>query len=244
MHLPIGSGLVTTALLLGITHGLEPDHVAGITALTQDAADPRRSAVVGGLFGLGHALFVVVWIAGAYLVFDTTSFPPAYEQVGLLLVGVVLALLSLSLGLSGLRRLVHRHEHEHDGDRHAHFHVHLPVGDLPDHEHRHTLREYVTVGIVGALFTLSPPVSMIAFVSLTLAERSSPLLVGIVAVYTAAIVATLGVVGGSSGTIVRVIQARGERVHAAFQVVVSVLVLAVAVHLFVEAAPVLSGLGV
>lgn len=241
MHVPIGGGIVATAVLLGITHGLEPDHVAGITTLTQDADDPKLSALVGGLFGAGHAVLVLAWIAIAYLLFDRTSFPPMYEQLGLLLAGTVLAVLSLSIGLSGVRRLIHRHHHDHDGSRHSHFHVHLPLVTVGgEHGHRHGRWEYLKIGVIGALFTLSPPVSMLAFISVTLAEASPSLITSIVAGYTISIVATLALIGGGAGMVVKVTRDRGDRVHAAFQVVVSALVLVVALRLLLQSVPVLS----
>lgn len=43
-----------TAAALGVTHGVEPDHVAGISALTGEARSARRSAAVGA-----HAVGIV-----------------------------------------------------------------------------------------------------------------------------------------------------------------------------------------
>lgn len=252
MHLPLGGGLVVTALVLGVTHGLEPDHVAGITALTQDAASPKLSALVGGIFGFGHAVLVAVWIVVAYVLLDTTNFPAHLEQFGLLIVAITLAVLSLYLGVTGLRRLVHRHPHEHGSDRHAHYHLHLPFvdrseghADAPDghvaHDHEHTVGEYLKIGVVGALFTLSPPVSMLAFISVTMADNTPGLIGGVLAVYTVAIVATLAVVGAGAGTVVTVLKDRGERIHATFQVLVSTVVLVIAVDLLSQSVGVVPG---
>jgi hypothetical protein len=243
MELTVGAGALLTAGVLGITHGIEPDHVAGIAALTHEAADPKLSALVGGCFAAGHAILVVCWIALAYVLFGTTSFPSAFEQFGVLFAGVVLSLLSLYLGVTGTRKLTHKHEHDHGDGSHAHYHVHLPVSirssahDRDDHEHGHGVVEYLKIGTVGALFTLSPPVSMLAFVSVTVSERSDPLVVGIVAAYTAAIVATMAVIGGGAGSLFRVSKAKGERVHAIAQVVASGLVLTFAVDLLAGVVP-------
>lgn len=242
MVFPLGSGLVVTALVLGFTHGLEPDHVAGITALTQEADSPRLSALVGAIFGVGHALLVAVWIVVADTVLDTTNFSAHLEQFGLLIVGITLAVLSLYLGVTGIRRLVHRHPHEHGSDRHAHYHLHLPFVDRSEgntrgqdgpieHDHDHTVGEYLKIGVVGALFTLSPPVSMLAFISVTLADGTSALIGAVLGVYTVTIVATLAVVGAGAGTVVSATRRAGERVHAAFQVLVSAVILVIAVDL-------------
>lgn len=243
----VGVGYLLTAGLLGITHGIEPDHVAGITALTHEASDPKLSAVVGGCFAVGHALLVVAWIAAAYALFGTTSFPPAFEQLGTLFVGIVLAALSLYLGVTGTRKLVHRHRHAHGSDPHSHYHVHLPASIRPataghgTHEHDHTTLEYLKIGTVGALFTLSPPVSMIAFISVTIPTGGGLLMVGIVAAYTVTIVATMTLIGGGAGSLFRLSKAQGERFHAISQVVAGVFVLGFAVSLFADLIPRLLG---
>lgn len=239
----VGLGLFVSAGVLGVTHGIEPDHVAGISALTHDASDPRLSALVGGCFAIGHAILVVAWIVIAYLLFGATSFPPLLEQFGLLVVGTVLALLSLYLGVTGTRRLLHRHEHEHGDGPHSHVHVHVPIrpggamADHGDHGHEHGVLEYLKIGTVGALFTLSPPVSMIAFISVVMSNRGGPLVAGVVVAYTVSIVATMAVVGGGAGSLFRVTKEKGARYHAAFQIVAAVLVLGVAVMLLLEAVP-------
>lgn len=246
--LTAGAGLLIAAGVLGVTHGVEPDHVAGITALTHEAGDPKLSALVGGCFAAGHAILVVLWVALAHLLFDASSFPPVFEQFGLLFVGIVLSLLSLYLGVTGTRKLLHRHEHDHGDGVHAHFHVHLPVsirsgtarrGEHSDgeHDHSHGLVEYLKIGTVGALFTLSPPVSMIAFVSVAMSESSGTLMAGVVAAYAASIVATMAAIGGGAGSLFRFSKTRGERFHATSQIVASVLVLAFAVNLLAGVVP-------
>lgn len=243
MDLTTGAGLLVAASVLGVTHGIEPDHVAGISALTHEVGDPRLSALVGGCFAVGHAALVVVWIALAMAVFGTTSFPPMFEQIGMVFVGVVLGLLSLYLGLTGSRKLLHRHRHDHDEGPHAHYHLHLPAFLRPateghgEHSHDHDVFAYLKIGTVGALFTLSPPVSMIGFVSITMAGSTPAVLTGVVAAYTVAIVATMTIVGGGAGALFRLTKERGERLHAVSQIVASVLVLAFAVNVLATVVP-------
>lgn len=237
MDLTVGNGLLLTASALGITHGIEPDHVAGITSLTHEAGEPKLSALVGGCFAAGHAVLVVLWIALAYLLFGVTSFPKVFEQFGMLFVGILLSLLSLYLGVTGTRKLTHKHKHDHSDGPHSHYHIHLPTlvrpgtEDRDEHGHDHGIVEYLKIGTVGALFTLSPPVSMIAFISVTMSKSSGAPIIGIVAAYTVSIIATMAVIGGGAGTLFQLSKAKGERVHAILQVVASVLVLALAINL-------------
>lgn len=241
-----GAGLLLTAGALGVTHGIEPDHVAGITALTHEAGDPKLSALVGGCFAVGHAALVVAWIAFAYLLFGTASFPEAFEQFGMLFVGIILSLLSLYLGITGTRKLLHRHNHDHSDGPHTHYHVHLPEVLRPstndhddghgEHHHDHVV-EYLKIGTIGALFTLSPPVSMIAFISVAMSESGGTMMVGVVTAYAVAIIATMAAVGGGAGSLFRFSKAKGARFHAISQVVASLLVLGIAINLLAGAVP-------
>lgn len=250
MDFTTGAGLLLTACTLGITHGIEPDHVAGVTALTYERGDPRLSALVGGCFAAGHVALVIVWIALAYVLLGTTSFPSVFEQIGMVLVGIMLSLLGLYLGITGTRKLIHRHTHDHSERSHAHYHLHLPksicssatqfelhVDNHSEHTHSHGVIGYLKIGFVGALFTLSPPVSMLAFISVVLAETDGGFLSGIVLAYAAAIVVTMALIGGGAGILFRFSVARGKHFHAVSQVVASVLVLIVAVDILVAVAP-------
>jgi len=247
-------GAVLAAGTLGVTHAVEPDHVAGITALTRDADDPWLSALVGGCFAVGHAILVVVWILAANAVLGVASFPAGLDHFGAFAAGVVLVALSLYLGVSGVRGLAHRHDHTHgDGRRHAHTHFHLPsllgLGDGHSHEHTadaghshdhdHGALAYLKVGTVGALFTLSPPVSMLAFVSATAPGTGTAATAGVVTAYTAAITVTMAAIGGGVGSVFRLTRGGDQRLHAAATVTASVLVFALAVNLIASAAPAL-----
>lgn len=252
MGLIVENGLLVTAGILGITHGVEPDHMAGITALTHRAGNPRLSAFVGGCFAFGHTILVVAWIALAHVFFETTSFPPQLEQFGLLSVGIILAVLSLYLGIEGTENILHRHNHDHNHDHsdnsHTHFHEHL--SDLiqlgghshhnhkhSEHGHKHGVQQYLKIGTIGALFTLSPPVSMIAFISIAMSNSGERLVVGVVIVYMVSIVATMTTIGGGVGSLFQLSKQSGKRFYAISQVVTAVLVLAFAVSLLVDVIP-------
>lgn len=226
-----GLGLVAAAGVIGVTHAVEPDHVAGISAMTEGADDARLSAVVGACFGIGHVVLVVGWLVAAILLLRQTAFSPVVETGGLVLVGVVLVGLSVALGLSAARRLVHAHEHHHDGRAHVHFHLHRPGGHRradPSHHHDHTVVEYLKIGTLGALFTLSPPLSMIAFVSVVLANATPALVIPVVLAYAVSITVTMALVGYGSGVVFRLARDRGPRWHAALQLAVAGIVFAVA----------------
>ena len=232
MELTAVVGALLTSAMLGFTHAIEPDHVAGVSALTHEAGNSKLSAIVGACFAIGHVILVVVWVTLAYLILGTTSFPPVLETAGLVVVGIVLALLGGVLGITGTRKLLHKHGHEHPGEEyHEHHHMHVPdvirkfnIFDTDEHAHEHTVTEYLKVGIVGALFTLSPPLSMIAFLSVFLPSSNGALLVPVILTYGIAITLTMTVIGGGVGTIFQFTRARDETIHAASQVCAAAII--------------------
>jgi high-affinity nickel-transport protein len=58
---------VATAGLLGIAiglrHAFEPDHLAAVSTLVADGAGARRGALLGALWGLGHAIALLAMAA-------------------------------------------------------------------------------------------------------------------------------------------------------------------------------------
>lgn len=218
-------GALAWAGVLGVTHAVEPDHVAGISSLTSRYGDPRLSALVGACFSAGHVALVVGWLGVGYLLLGKTEFAPVYEHVGTLGVAVVLGVLGSVMAVGGLRTVLHGHAHEHDGEVHSHSHLHLPLigsgghshadghgdhehhghadegEDAPAHEHDHGVVRYLKTGLVGALFTLSPPLSMIAFAATLFPDQGVGAVALSVVVYAVAITVTMSAIGAGVGSL-------------------------------------------
>jgi len=113
---------LAVALLLGLRHPLDPDHLAAVAAMARDSR--RRSALIGLSWGAGHATTVVA--VGVPVVLWTAALPDNVHEVIEAVIGTVI------FGL-GLRLLV-RHER----------------GELHSHPHRpsRSLREAYAVGVV------------------------------------------------------------------------------------------------
>lgn len=233
MAITVGAGLLVTAGALGVTHGLEPDHVCGITGLTRGRNGPKPSAVIGGCFALGHALVVLLWIVVAYWILGVTSFPRSFEQIGGVIVGIVLTVIGLSLGSSGVTDLLAtaHPRAERGSDAPSDGQSHLQSSDRFEHRVSAAKRaefgilEYCKIGTVGTLFTLSPPISMIAFVSITINERGLMAILALVAAYAVAITVTMAAVGGGSGAVFRFSEARNKRFHAISRVIAAGLIM-------------------
>ncbi|WP_435184030.1 hypothetical protein [Halobellus sp. EA9] len=202
-------GAMATAAVLGATHAVEPDHVAGISSLTSRYGDSRLSALAGACFSLGHVALVVCWLGVGYLLLGRTSFPAVLDAVGTVGVVVLLGALGIGMAWSGLRSLRRGRDHaaegthDHDG-AHSHFHVHGRWGHTHAHaqsDHDHGVRTYLRTGLVGALFTLSPPMSMILFASTLFPTHGADVVALSVGAYAVAIVGTMSLVGAGVGTL-------------------------------------------
>jgi ABC-type nickel/cobalt efflux system permease component RcnA len=115
--------VLLVAMLLGLRHATDPDHLAAVTTLIASGKDraTRSAARLGAWWGLGHALTLVLFgvpilLAGRYL-------PARVEQGAESAVGAMIVFLAI--------RLLVRWRHGYF-DLHAHPH--------PDQEHRHAVR--------------------------------------------------------------------------------------------------------
>jgi hypothetical protein len=233
------AGALATAGLLGVTHALEPDHVAGISSLTSEYGDSRLSALVGACFSVGHIALVAAWLVIAYLVLGQTEFPPIMEAVGTLGVGILLGVFGAAMAVSGLRRIIRVDEHDHGEETHSHLHVHLPLPGFDSHDHGHDTVSYLKTGLVGALFTLSPPVSMILFSSTLLPDYGVAVIAMAVVAYGLTITVTMSLLGAGAGALFGLSQQRSGRTYGIVKTVAGTAIVGLAVSLLVETAGVL-----
>jgi hypothetical protein len=91
------------AVLLGLRHATDPDHLAAVTTLVaSDEPDPRRAGRLGFIWGLGHATSLFAF--GVPIVLFESYLPDALQTAAETAVGVVIIVLALRL----LRRPHHR----------------------------------------------------------------------------------------------------------------------------------------
>ena len=79
-----GIALVMVVLMLGLQHGMDPDHIATIDGLTRFNAElrPRISRWSGVLFSVGHGVIVTI-VAAMVATFATEWAPPVWlEHLG------------------------------------------------------------------------------------------------------------------------------------------------------------------
>ncbi|WP_435194650.1 hypothetical protein [Natronomonas sp. EA1] len=175
--------LLVAAAALGITHAAEPDHVAGIISLGSEGGR-KRAALVGASFAAGHVLLVLAWLTVATVLAARLPLD-RLDAVGGSVLGGCLLLVSLFVARSGVRTLRGERGHDHGATRGAR---HLP--------HAEGTRGLLVVSVTGALFTLSPPVSMLAFVTGVLSTGAA---LAVVAAYAVAITGGMVAVGLLAG---------------------------------------------
>lgn len=134
-------------------HALDIDHIAAILAFTAgENASLRRSMVLGGVWGIGHATALLL-LCVAVLLFELQLSADLLTVIEFT-VGVTLVVLALDIFRRLGRIIVHKHPHHHaDSPTHMHFHAHLRDGSgvHPAHNHTHPDGSLLRALLVGFL---------------------------------------------------------------------------------------------
>ena len=151
------------AVLLGLRHATDPDHIAAMTTLVASGREKvaRSAAGLGAWWGVGHGITLVVF--GIPILLAERYLPERVQQSAETAVALLIVFLAL--------RLLVRWRHGYF-DLHAHPH--------PDRDHRHEVRTpagALGVGLVhgmggsagvGVLLLAAIPSETVAVVSLLL----------------------------------------------------------------------------
>lgn len=133
--------LFVTALLFGLRHGIDWDHIAAISDITSSRNRPMK---LSSYYALGHAL--VVLILGAIAIEIGDLLPPSIDSIMEHFVGATLILLAVYVFYSIIRhgselRMRSRWMLIAQGVRRLFRHAHLPGHKDTDHHHGHGLGE-------------------------------------------------------------------------------------------------------
>jgi high-affinity nickel-transport protein len=93
--------LFGTALLLGLRHGIDWDHIAAITDITTSSPNKKESLFLGAMYAVGHGLVIIV--LGLSAVVLGARLPPWVDKAMQPFVGVTLILLGVYLAFSIIR---------------------------------------------------------------------------------------------------------------------------------------------
>ncbi|MDX6408225.1 MAG: hypothetical protein QOE13_1296 [Gaiellaceae bacterium] len=134
-----GGGLAVVlaiALLLGLRHATDPDHLVAVSTLlaTEPDRPARRASALGLSWGLGHATSLLA--LGVPVVLIDKHIPRSVQAGAEVLIGIVIMALAVRLFRRWRSAGVHVHAHTHGGIPHRHLHGHEDAGT---HEHDHRL---------------------------------------------------------------------------------------------------------
>jgi hypothetical protein len=128
-----GTSLVlvaVVAILLGLRHATDPDHLAAVTTLIASTERRARDAVRLGLaWGAGHAL--TLFALGVPIVLYRAYLPEPVQRGAETAIGFLIAGLAVWLLIRWRRGAFHAHAHEHGSGSHSHLHSHRSA----PHEH-------------------------------------------------------------------------------------------------------------
>jgi len=123
--------------VLGLKHAVEADHLAAVSAIVSERKSLWGSSLVGGLWGVGHTIALLV--AGVAVILFQLRIGERTELALEFTVGLML----IALGANALRKLarggrLHLHAHRHGGRAHVHPHLHDGAPE-PDPQTHHGL---------------------------------------------------------------------------------------------------------
>ena len=116
--------LLALGLVFGLKHATEVDHVVAVSTIVSEHRGVLRSALVGGLWGLGHTASLIV--VGVLVLVFRVAIPQSvatWLEFGVALMIIALGVLAVTRVLRR-RADVHLHRHSHDGQSHVHVHFH------------------------------------------------------------------------------------------------------------------------
>jgi hypothetical protein len=127
------------ALLLGLRHATDPDHLTAVsTVILGERATGRRAATRLGLaWGAGHALTLLA--LGLPFVLWGDALPERIRQGAEIAIGLLIAGLAVRLLVRWRRGYFHVHPHRHGEVVHAHPHAHEGAHGAHRHAHAEAL---------------------------------------------------------------------------------------------------------
>ena len=97
-----GLGLLVAALLLGLRHGVDWDHIAALTDISASQDEPRSGFKLGAAYILGHAAVVI--ILGIVAISVGATVPAGLDGIMGRLVGVTLIAMGIYIVVSMVTR--------------------------------------------------------------------------------------------------------------------------------------------
>lgn len=161
--------LFAIGLVFGLKHAIEADHLAAVSAIVSERKSLLSSSLVGGLWGIGHTIALL--IAGFVVLLLRVEIGAGTARA----LEFCVALMLIGLGVNALRSLarggkIHLHAHQHGSLAHQHPHVHDGEHDS-DADAHHGLGLNARPLLVGMLHGLAGSAALMLLVLSTVSSR-------------------------------------------------------------------------
>jgi hypothetical protein len=139
------------ALLLGLRHASDPDHLVAVTSLVAaDGGDVRGAARLGVWWGVGHGAALLA--IGVPLIVFKSELPAWLERGAETAVGVVILLLAARIVFKWARGDFRAGSHLHlEGEPPAHRHLRHGTGAVHSHRRVRGPRQALGIGLLHGL---------------------------------------------------------------------------------------------
>ncbi|MEW6733061.1 MAG: hypothetical protein AB1489_17170, partial [Acidobacteriota bacterium] len=156
------SSMLGLGFLLGLKHALDADHLAAVSVIVSERRSILSSSLVGGLWGIGHTVSLL--IAGTVVIFFGLEISEPIAQI----LELCVALMLIGLGIKAIYKLVkggkiHLHAHQHGNRIHLHPHIHDGSPEVDSHTH-HGLHFSVRPLLVGMVHGLAGSAALMLLV--------------------------------------------------------------------------------
>jgi ABC-type nickel/cobalt efflux system permease component RcnA len=115
--------LLGLGFVFGLKHATEVDHVVAVSTIVSEHRSVLRSALVGGLWGVGHTASLI--LVGTIVLALRIAIPDGVSNWLEFCVALMIIGLGASALLRALRRRTDAHIHQHSHDQVAHVHIHF-----------------------------------------------------------------------------------------------------------------------
>ena len=219
------ASVLVFGLVFGLKHAVEADHLAAVSTIVSERKSLLSSSVVGGLWGIGHTISLL--IAGtAVLLFQVKI----SERAAMALEFCV-ALMLIGLGANALRKLfgggaIHTHSHSHWNRAHLHPHMHGEAPESAQHTH-HGLSLNARPLLVGMVHGLAGSAALMLLVLSTVSSRVIGL--AFIAVFGLGSIGGMMIMSALVSMPLRLTADRFKRTHRAVQMLAAIFSLGLGV---------------